>query len=430
MSLLLSPPPARAESNSVSTAVEAEDFQWAQGRLIDSIYIVGNTKTRSYAILREMESRVGTRLVPESVARDQRFLTDLSSFAQVIISVEPHGVGRCTLRVDVTERPTLLVKLIYPILEYDFNKERLRYGAKWSDRNFRSRLENFSLDATRNSVNDDNAAISWSSPWIGWHHVGVGGRLSYFHRNDTPGTRTVLEQTRFSTGVSFPLTESRIAFSELIANVGLARNRMGSVEDPSEIESIVTPSLGYRFDRRDSRIRPTEGLYFYTSGQASRVVTGTGSTYYRVVNDVRVFRSLSPVTVLGLYSNLSYQFGRFPEYIRFGLGGSGTLRGYEDGIFKGAHRWIQTAEVRFSPLPTWFVKLPFAGLVDVSVSLVFFADGGIVWNDETQFDSAHYRGGFGYGFRIYSPFQDVVRLDLGYNRRGAVHPYFSTGVRF
>lgn len=430
VSLLLANPAASAEANSTITSVEAETFQWAQGRLIDSIHVEGNRKTYTYAILREMESRVGRRLDPEAVARDQRFLTDLSNFAKVTITVEPRGVDRCALRVEVTERPTLLVKLIYPILEYDFNNERLRYGAKWKDRNFRRRLESFSLDATRNSVNVDNAAVSWSSSWIGWKQIGVGGRFSYFHRNDTPDTRTVVEASRFAVGVSLPLTDSRISLAQLIGNVSVDRNRMGSAVDPSEIELVVTPLLGFRFDRRDSRIRPSQGGFFFVSGQTSRVVSGQGSTYHRVVNDTRLFHSLNDITVLGLYSNLSYQFGRYPEHFRAGLGGAGTLRGYDDGAFRGAHRWIQTAEVRVSPLPQWFFRLPFAGLVDVSVALVFFADGGIVWSDEAAFESANYRAGFGYGFRIYSPLQDVVRLDFGYNRRGSVHAYFSTGVRF
>jgi outer membrane protein assembly factor BamA len=340
------------------------------------------------------------------------------------------GIDRCTLRVEVRERPTLLVKLVYPILEYDFDRERLRYGVKWSDRNFRRRLESFSLDVTRNSVNDDNASISWSSPWINWQHIGVGGQTSYFHRRNATETRTVQERSRYSLGVSLPLTDSRISFAQLISNVSLERSRLASVTEPSEIEVAVSPLVGFRFDRRDSRLRPTEGAFFFVSSQASRVVTGEGSTYYRLGSDLRLFRSLNDFSVLALYTNFAYQFGRYPSYTRFGLGGAGTLRGYADGEFEGAHRWIQTAEVRVSPLPTWIFKVPFAGLVDASVSLVFFVDGGIVWEHVDEFSSENYRGGFGIGTRLYSPLQDVIRLDLGYNRRGKIHPYFSTGVRF
>lgn len=430
LSLLLVSPVAKADSNSASVLVDADEFQWAHGRIIDSIVVVGNEKTQTYAILREMESREGMRLDPVAVARDQRYLTDLSTFATVVITVEPVGVDRCTLHVEVTERPTLLVKLIYPILEYDFNNERLRYGMKWSDHNFRRRLESFSLDVTRNSINDDNASISWSSPWVGWHHVGVGGQASYFHRNNDPEELAVVERSRFATGLSLPLTDSRISFAQVLGNVAIDRSRLASVSDPSTFEVVVSPLLGFRFDGRDSRLRPTEGVFFFVATQASRVVSGEGSTYYRLSNNLRLFHSLNDFTVGALYSNLSYQFGKYPEYMHFGLGGSGTLRGYDDDEFVGSHRWIQSAEVRVSPLPTWFFRLPVVGLVDASVSLVFFADGGIVWETPENFDSGNYRGGFGFGLRLYSPLQDVIRLDFGYNRRGNVHPYFSTGIRF
>jgi outer membrane protein assembly factor BamA len=348
----------------------------------------------------------------------------------VTITVQPVGVERCVLRVHVTERPTLLVKLVYPILEYDFNNERLRYGAKWSDRNFRNRLESFTLDATRNSVKNDNAAISWSAPWVGWQHIGLAGRLSYFHRNTPTDSRTIVEQARVATGVSLPLTDSRIAFAEVIANLRFERNRLAAIDEPSEHQVLMTPLLGFRFDRRDSRIRPTEGYYVFVSAQSSRFISGEGDPYWSVNNSLRYFRSLSERTVLALYSNLSYQFGGFPEYIRYGLGGSGTLRGYSDGQFRGSHRWIQTAEARFSPLPQWFFKLPFVGTVDLTLAFVLFADGGIVWDDENTFAAENYRGGAGCGVRIYSPFQDVVRFDLGFNRHGSIHPYFSTGIRF
>jgi len=429
-SLLLASPAVHADSNSGSVLTDADEFQWAHGRLIDSIYVVGNDKTQSYAIVREMESRVGMRLDPVAVARDQRYLTDLSNFVRVVIVVEPAGIDRCTLRVEVTERPTILVKLIYPILEYDFDRERLRYGLKWSDSNFRQRLESFSLDYTRNSVRDDNASVSWWSPWIGWRHIGVGGQVSYFHRNEPTDTKTIQERSRYAVGLSLPLTDSRISFAQLIGNVAIERNRLASVDDPSETQVVVSPLVGFRFDRRDSRLRPTEGVFFFVSTQLSRVVTGEGSTYHRLDNDLRLFHSLNDFTVLALFSNLSYQYGRYPSYTRFGLGGSGTLRGYSDGEFEGAHRWVQTAEFRLSPLPTKIFNVPFAGLVDASVSLVFFVDGGIVWQGTEGFTPDNYRGGFGMGVRLYSPLQDVIRLDLGYNRRGEVHPYFSTGIRF
>ena len=79
----------------------------------------------------------------------------------------------------VTERPSLLLKLIYPVLEYDFNTERITYGLKWNDRNFRRRLEQFSTEGLRDNHDNNSASIGWSSGWVGWKHLGVGARASW-----------------------------------------------------------------------------------------------------------------------------------------------------------------------------------------------------------------------------------------------------------
>jgi outer membrane protein assembly factor BamA len=69
-------------------------------------------------------------------------------------------------------------------------------------------------------------------------------------------------------------------------------------------------------------------------------------------------------------------------------------------------------------------------VVDVSVSGVLFVDAGIVWDNDYNFDVNRWHAGYGVGLRVYSPFQDVVGIDLGFNRRGDVIFYFSTGGRF
>jgi outer membrane protein assembly factor BamA len=160
------------------------------------------------------------------------------------------------------------------------------------------------------------------------------------------------------------------------------------------------------------------------------MVRGGNNTYYQVRNDIRLFRPLMRYTVLGLHSNIAYQFGEFPSYVRFGMGGARSLRGYSDGQFEGNHRWIQSLEARITPFPTWIFSVPYAKVVDVSVSGVLFVDTGIVWDNSVNFDVNRWHAGYGVGLRIFSPFQDVVGIDLGFNRRGDVHFYFSTGYRF
>jgi outer membrane protein assembly factor BamA len=433
LSLLFGTPTVNAESDmagDVSASFEPAAFEWAYGQVIDSVSVKGDVKTKSFALLREMESRVGTRLDAVKLARDHRYITDLSSVATVKIEVYTIREGHCGIVLDVNERPLVFLKLIYPVLDYDFNNERFRFGLRINDRNFRRRLQSFTLGYTRNSIGDDNAYIGWSTRWIGWRHIGAAVDANFFRRGVLPPRLSIVEQTRVTTALSLPLTESRISFSQVIGTLSFADNRLGVAEEPLEDEVLISPSLGYAIDRRDSPLRPNRGEFFWVDVGANRVVNGPGSTYYQLRNDVRLFRPLGRHIVLAGRSNLAYQFGDYPEYIRFGMGGAGTLRGQAAGRFEGNHRWIQSFETRITPFSTWIFSVPYAKVVDVTVSTVLFVDAGIVWDNDATFHYNQWEFGYGAGLRIFSPFQDVVEISLGFSPDGDTHFYFRTGVNF
>ena len=279
-------------------------------------------------------------------------------------------------------------------------------------------------------------------------HIGLGAWVSYFNRGGVSHQVSIVEQTRVSTAVSLPLTDSRIAFARLIGGLMFANNRLSAVNSPYEDEILISPSLGFALDTRNSPLRPTSGGLFFIDMQSNRVINGNGSTYYLLRNDIRLFGELLPSTVLAANSNIAYQYGRIPDYIRFGMGGAGTLRGYGAGQFEGNHRWIQSLELRITPFPTWVFSVPYAKIVDVTVSGVLFADGGMTWDTQGDFDPNRWYAGYGLGLRIFSPFQDVVRIDVAFNHHdvfaldpitnqlmlirpsGSAVFYFSTGTRF
>jgi outer membrane protein assembly factor BamA len=418
------------ESNASTQRFDADAYQWAAGRTIDTVFVHGSTRVKNIAIVRQMESRSGGALDAMAVDRDQRFLGDLSPFATVAIHVEPIGEDRCVLHVVVTERPSLLLKLIYPVLDYDINTERLTYGLKWYDRNFRRRLENFSIDAVRDNRDNDAASAAWSTDWLGWSHVGLGTRVSYFRRNEPTSEPTIIEQTRGQASVSIPLTESRISFAQVIAGLAMANNRIGVRDEDSTEEELLSPSIGFRFDDRDGTLKPRRGGYFYINVIANRVINAGEDTYYRLDNDVRFFHALDEVTVLALRSLLTVQFDDYPSYIRFGIGGPGTIRGYERSDFRSAHRWVQTAELRIMPWPKVLYRLPIVGTTDFQLGLAAFVDTGIGWTEESEFRSENFHSGFGIGVRLFSPIQDALRVDVGYSSKGKIRPYFSTGLNF
>ena len=81
LSLLFGHPTARAESDmasEISTTFNAEEFSWAYGMVIDTISVTGNVKTKSIALLRELETapqrvavEVNRELVPRSTFEEK-----------------------------------------------------------------------------------------------------------------------------------------------------------------------------------------------------------------------------------------------------------------------------------------------------------------------------------------------------------------------
>jgi outer membrane protein assembly factor BamA len=213
-----------AQANPIQ--VDDSRFAWAYGTVVDSVTIRGNKGTLEHAVLREMQTQPGDVLKETDIKRDVRFIYDMSPFASVEVSADSLSPGHCALRITVEERNELFLRLILPFLKYDF-ETGITYGVRWSDKNFRGRLENVGVTVTRNERGDENVSLGWSSPWIGWKHIGVGASVAYYHRGDEPAVVQLIERTGVNTWVAFPLTESRIRFSQLTCNVIVDKSLSG-----------------------------------------------------------------------------------------------------------------------------------------------------------------------------------------------------------
>jgi outer membrane protein assembly factor BamA len=366
----------------------------------------------------------------KTLDRDLRYIGDMGLFANIEVSADSLSLGHCALRLKVLERSQYFFRLIYPIVDYDFDLKKYGYGVKWNDKNFRGRKESLNFTYKRDSNNDDNLSAGWYAPWMGWRRTSLNFGMSYYHRGNTPVRQSILERTGGRATIALPLTDSRITRTQVISSLAVDRLRLGSVSGDKDDRVFVSPLLGFVFDNRNSPLRPDQGEYLLTTFLASRAVTGRDQIFYRLGTDARAFRSIVDDLVLGVQTNLNYQFGEYPDYVVFGLGGAGTIRGYPSGKFQGAHRLYESIELRYGLLPKKVFNMPVLGFIDLGLGVQVFADAGVVWDRETEFAWERFHGGFGLGLQLYSPYQDVVRADLGFNRHGNVYPYFTTGIRF
>jgi len=192
-------------------------------------------------------------------------------------------------------------------------------------------------------------------------------------------------------------------------------------EDPAE---IATPSSSYRytyleedlrFDARDSRTRPSRGVYLGLNATQAPRWPGSDWTALRVAPEVRTYVPLpldivfaqrfaiASLFVLDAASRLdpaSFELG--PTTYRLRGGGASSNRGFlagrlGDGIDGGTRRWEASLELRIPLGKSWV--------------LAGFADAGDVSRGGYRFD--HLNTTLGYGLRWFSLI-GAIRLDVGY----------------
>jgi len=254
--------------------------------------------------------------------------------------------------------------------------------------------------------------------------------MSYYHRGDEPADLQVVERTGLNTWVGFPLTESRIRFSQITCNIIIDKSLSGGREIEYEKMLSLSPQVGYRFDSRDSHVFPSQGGTFFSAVRATYPLNDGRSTHYRFWNYMRRFRHVHRNGVIAVLSDFQYQFGDFPDYSLIRLGGPSSLRGHPIGRFEGFHRWYGTVEWRYKFMPRKVLYLPLIKAFDIGFAVVTFVDSGIAWygTDTFTFDNLH--GTAGLGLRLYSPVRDALRFDFGFNGRGDYQLHFGSGIRF
>ena len=136
----------------------------------------------------------------------------------------------------------------------------------------------------------------------------------------------------------------------------------------------------------------------------------------KLTADWRYYYRAGGESVWALNLGAGWADGDMPLSQRFSMGGSDTLRGYEDDQFRGNSMLKATLEYRFP-----IIK---------KVQGVLFTDNGYAWDKrhEDEFDLGLIKNSVGAGLRINSPL-GPVKLDYGWGDDGGMF-HFSFGGQF
>ena len=422
---------------------------------VEDFKVKGNVKTKDYVITREMRLKKGQPFNAKDARRSMQRIYNLGYFEDVNVKLNPgKEPNSVEVEISVVEMNTGTFGIGAGYSNADGFVGMISIG----DKNFRGIGDRVNIRWEFGGEDNKNYDFSYTRPWLDDKETMATIQLyditnEYADYNIDGDEIARYDKKRRGQ----ELTLSRRTEDEFISNYITIKNRddiykgeadgyEGDVDQYYEpqfnkesttngpsgyMESYypkdykerrkenfgVTRSitLGRVLDSRDNIYDPHEGKRISYSIEHAGFMGGDFD-FTKFTADYRYYYRAGGESVWALNLGAGYADGDMPLSQRFSMGGSDTLRGYEDDQFRGNSMVKATLEYRFP-----IVK---------KVQGVLFTDNGYAWDKrhEDDFDFGLIKNSFGVGLRINSPL-GPVKLDYGYGDDGGKF-HFSFGGQF
>lgn len=201
---------------------------------------------------------------------------------------------------------------------------------------------------------------------------------------------------------------------EKVVNDKIAESKEAIRKSTGRTNSITFTHV---YDSRDNFFNATKGKRISVSAQWGGHGLGGDFDFYKVSGEGRFYKGLRNGHTLALRVMGGYIHGNIAYGNLFSLGGSNTLRGYEDEQFKGKKMYAATLEYRFP------IAKKIQGVVFTDVGSAWDVGGSMPWYADSR--SINYA--YGVGVRLQTPI-GPIRLDYGHGDQNKFH--FSFGTQF
>lgn len=428
--------------------------------IVEDFKVKGNVKCKDRVILREITLKKDQPFNAKLARRSMQRIQNLGYFEDVNIKMNPgQAPGAVEVEIDVKEMNTGQFGIGAGYSNADGFVGQLSIG----DKNFRGTGDSISIRWEFGGEDNKNYDFTYSKPWIDKHETRMTLNLyditnEYEDYDINAHSIANYEKKR----VGQELTFSRRAENEFISNYITLKHRddryKGMDEDYDGPNEFQYYEPGYRkyvsdnseemkkdhrwkdyypktaaerrkenfgkthsitfgriFDNRDNVYDPHEGKRLAYSLECSEGLGGDFD-FVKFTADTRYYFRAGGESVWALNLMGGYASGDMPLSQRFSMGGSETLRGYEDDQFRGNTMLKGTLEYRFP-----IVK---------KVQGVVFNDNGYAWDKrfEDKYDLSKIKSSVGLGLRVNSPL-GPIRVDYGWGRDGGKF-HFSFGGQF
>ncbi|MDJ0674706.1 MAG: BamA/TamA family outer membrane protein [Calothrix sp. MO_167.B42] len=425
-------------------------------------------RTQPYIIKREVELKSGQVFNRNKVQKDLQRIFGLGLFEDVNVSLDPGSdPSKVNVVLNVVERNSGSIAAGAGIS----SASGLFGTVSYQEQNLNGRNQKLGAEfqlGEREILFD----ARFTDPWI----AGDPNRTSYtvngFRRQsislifdgqdedietfdpddpDDDGDRPRVVRTGGGVTFSRPLSGNPYERSEWVASAGVQYQRVtiqdadgnrrtqGRVEDTEDTNELLELSesgdgnddlflvkLGASRDRRNNPLQPTKGSFFRL-GLDQSIPIGKGNIFmtrlrgsYSQYIPVDFTKFAKGAETLAFNVQGGTVIGDLPPYEAFTLGGSNSVRGYEEGGLSSGRSFVQASmEYRF---PLFSV-----------ISGALFADFGSDLGTTTRAGELLNKNGTGFGYglgvRVQSPL-GPIRVDFGFNDDGDSRINFGIGERF
>ena len=417
--------------------------------IVEDFKVKGNVKTKDYVITREMKLKKGEPFNAKDARRSMQRIYNLGYFEDVNIKLnpgqEPNGVE---IEITVVEMNTGTFGIGAGYSNADGFIGMVSVG----DRNFRGTGDSVNVRWEFGGEDEKNYEFTYVKPWIDDKETKAslmlydvtneyadydieaneiarydkkrrGQELTFSRRTDNEFISnyvTLKNRDDIYKGMADGYENDKDQYYESIFNNNPLNkpeyNYPKTPEERREENFGVTRSItfGRVFDSRDNIYDPHEGKRIGYSVEWAGL--GGDFDFTKLTADWRYYYRAGGESVWALNLGAGWADGDMPLSQRFSMGGSDTLRGYEDDQFRGNSMLKATLEYRFP-----IIK---------KVQGVLFTDNGYAWDKrfEDEFDLGLIKNSIGAGLRINSPL-GPVKLDYGWGDDGGMF-HFSFGGQF
>ena len=396
------------------------------------IETVGNYKTKDYVLRRELYFNAGDQVNLKEIFLAQKRILNLFLFNRVMFDLVGDEEGLIII-ITVAERWYIFPLPILYLNERSWSK--ISYGGKLLYYNFMGR--NVLLNLTAAFGYNPQLKFSYRNLWFGGN-LKLLTNFSIYKSKVKSQNLDYRDEEDKRVGFDWLIGRRVGYYFYIITQISyLELQHPEMTLSPDGKDKLPCISISFQYDNRDLKEYPHSGYNLLLWGK--KVKSTHPINYYRYGVDLRGYFPVTHYSTIALRGAANLADGLIPLYDRAFIGYLERIRGKFHQKYEGENLIIGGAEFRFPITKIRYIDLSeFAlpGFASYYQNLKFGISGGIfydygaVWNQAETLSKKDFHYGFGAGLHFHIPYVELLRLEVGFDKKFNHEFIFEIGVAF